>query len=291
MRLQIYLKRAGRVTGPLGKNTSHSALEVIKKYLLGLPQFKGGESFLFFGNHLHSTFAKEDPSGYAKHLSDSDLVKLVRMQEALDTHPVVKRLKKGATQEVKRYVKLNGVVVAIILDVHQIVAKTGADLKTSDCKTVPAFIKKARKIGYFRQAKTYMLGAGLRYFFFITITKEEDPTILVIDVGQYKDDLNYAEHELDFLLYFFANYGNVLEGVATPITEAANTKQLTTMKQTGKEAMASIQEQAKVVKEATKASRAADSALVKEQAKLTKMIAKFPANERALYEEKLSKFA
>src|SRR5215216_7736524 len=123
--LNLYLKRAGVTTGPLNKNTSHSRLEVLKKYLLSQPQFKGDESFLFFGNSLHEQYLQNK---CVYELPAEDKKKIIVMLAKLRNHVVAASLLKNATVEQKVYSNLNGVEIALILDIEQRNLNRGADL-------------------------------------------------------------------------------------------------------------------------------------------------------------------
>lgn len=207
MTLQQYTKRHGLFTGPIRKgkkNTSHSSLEVIKKAVCGQEQFKGGEGFLYFGNALHERCLVKD---HSRKVTPQEAAILEPMAEAFAKHVVVQALMKGAICEQKFYVNLNGVKVAVILDIKKLAEKLGADLKTTNCKSMVECIEKAILYGYFRQAVTYIKAALLKKFFFIFITKSVVPQVFILDVSKFKDEMKYAEQELAWLLYMFKNYG------------------------------------------------------------------------------------
>lgn len=211
MTLQKLLIKERLMTGPLAKdiNTSHSALEVIKKFLLGQEQFKGGEQFLYFGNGLHVQYL-ENKKCNDKRLTKDEFTKIDLMCEALFDHPVCKALYKDSIREQKFYCILNGVKVAVILDIKQLAKKTGSDLKTTNAKTEEQCIAKAKEYGYFRQGVTYKKAAGLKHFFFIFVTKDVIPKIYILNIDLHKDEMLYAERELEWLLYMFKNYGKVI---------------------------------------------------------------------------------
>jgi hypothetical protein len=211
MRLNLYLKRAKIITGPLAKrvNTSHSALEVILKFLTNREQFKGGEVYLHFGNACHEQFA------LGKHEREVTVIQqraLNIMCKKLHEHPVVKRLLKGAIQEVKKKTKLNGVLISYILDIHQLTTKLGGDLKTTTAKSLEEFVEKAIEFGYPRQGVTYKVAEKLKDFIFIGIQKEPPYNVYIMILSEYPDEIAYSMEELEFLLYFFQNYGKVLRG-------------------------------------------------------------------------------
>lgn len=206
MNLSLYLKRAGVTTGPLVKNTSHSGLEVIKKALLGQPQFKGGEEFLIFGSALHERWL-ESKASYS--LSKEQLVRLHKSLKALAESKEATALLKGATVEEKLKVVIDGVEVSFILDIHKKLARVGADLKSSGVRSLNDFIEKAKEYGYFRQARTYELAAKLKRFYFIAVTKEDTPRVFVFCTNDHPEEMRYANEELKFLLYFYKNYGTI----------------------------------------------------------------------------------
>lgn len=204
MALNAYLKRAGLTTGPLIRNTSHSRLEVVKKFLLCLPQFKGGESFLVFGNELHLQWLQN--KGEEK-LSLEENKKIKAMLQKLRANPICKMLYANSVREQKLYTTLHEVEIALILDIEQQKEKRGADLKTTTCRNLKDFVEKAIEYGYFRQGKTYKLARKLKHFYFIAIQKEPPYNIFIMDVSAYPAEEQYAEEELEFLLYFYKNYG------------------------------------------------------------------------------------
>lgn len=195
------------VTGPLEKNTSYSGLESLRKYIFGLPQFKGGESFLKFGNGLHEPFLQnkwdtyKELSAWEKQLIDLMLVKLAE-------HPVVQKLMRGAKCEDKKYKKLMGVLMAYILDIKN--NKIGADLKTTSCATYQECLKKAIEYGYVKQGRIYMRLENLTEFYFIFIRKQSPYDIYIISYKELKPFEKYADAELEFLLYFYKKYGHFM---------------------------------------------------------------------------------
>lgn len=205
--LKHYLKRVGKVTGPLSRNTSHSALEVIKKDLLGLPQFKGGEHFLIFGNDLHEHYLEDK---YPRKVNAAERNKIMVMVSKLRAHPIAHQLYKESTREKKCYIKIQGVEISFILDILQPIFKRGADLKSTSCSNEKEFIEKAKEYGYFRQGETYKQAAKLKSFFFIGIQKQSPYNIYILNVDDYKEEMRYAKEELKFLLYFYKHYGKTI---------------------------------------------------------------------------------
>lgn len=260
------------MSGPLSKNTSHSRMQAAKKHLLGQEQFKGGEAFLQFGDALHKRWLV---NSHEYRLTEQEHQQITEMVEALNKHAVAKSLLKDATVEQKKYTELQGVLIAYILDIQK--HKVGADLKTTSCRTKADFERKAKEYGYFEQAEVYMEAEKLREFYFIGICKQKPYNVYILDVRMHQRSMRYAKKEIEFLLYFYKHYGNVIpeqERVKDSIIETnANTM-------TGKEALKEITKLNKAWKDSKKAAdKAAD--------KLNKTIGKFPKKELELYNEKL----
>lgn len=211
MNLANSLTRAGVITGPLfDSNTSHSSLDRAKKFLFGQPQFTGKEGYLHFGNYLHTAFASY-PRNRVLNCTIEEAKKLTEMLTKLYEHKIVLALVRDSIREEAFYVNLGPVRVKMILDVKQVHSKTGSDLKTTDCKTYSDFLAKAKEYGYFRQADTYMLGAGLKEFYFIGICKEPPFEIFILRVNDYRKEMAYAREELEFLLYWYQVYGKIIK--------------------------------------------------------------------------------
>jgi hypothetical protein len=282
MLLSKYLKRAGVVSGSLfsSDNTSHSGLQRIKRALLGLPQFKGNEQFLYFGNAVHAAWLEK----IKEHRLTQDEHKLLTaMVGALNKNTVAKFLISDAVTEKKEYKVINGVVVAYILDILKKSKRIGADLKTTSVKSKTEFDQKAIDYGYFSQADLYMLAENLNQFYFIGITKETNPKVFILDVTRFPDELAYARKENEFLLYFFKNYGKIIaEEERQKGSSKVKIKFIMTGK--GKEALAKI-------KSLNKEAKAAKKAAEKSAVALSKAIEKFPTKEKELYQEQLDKLA
>lgn len=202
--LITHLRRHNIVTGPLARNTSHSGLSVIFNSICGFKQFSGGEQFLTFGNALHERWLV---NSYTRKVTADESKLLLGMIKALQKHVIACALIKDSEREQKIYDKLNGVEVAMILDIKQVRKKTGADLKTTACKTYQDFLDSAIKYGYFRQGKTYKLGARLSHFYFIGVSKLPPHPVFILYVNDHPEEEAYAEQELKFLLYFYKHYG------------------------------------------------------------------------------------
>lgn len=210
MSLSSYLQRAGLVTGPLAKHTSHSAMEVTKRFLLCIPQFKGNESFLTFGSAAHETYYTHNFQGAFLRLPDEDKQRILNMLKKLHSHPIAKALRTNAVCEQKLITEINGVPVTVILDAEQAVKFRASDLKTTSCRSQKDFEIKAREYGYPRQGTTYKVGRRLKLFYFIGICTQPPHDVYVYDLNGDKDAVRYAEQELAFLLYFYKHYGKFI---------------------------------------------------------------------------------
>jgi hypothetical protein len=286
--------RAGLVTGPRLKNTSHSALEVIKKFLLGLPQFKdmaGSHVYLNFGTALHEAFLEDKYGDAYNTLDDHDKQKIKNMTRRLNNHPVVKALMKESVREDKFIVDINGVPVAVVLDSKQPPLKRGFDLKTTSCKNQKTFVEKGNSIGYPRQGLTYVKAAKLKQFYFVAIDKEPPHNIYIYNLNDYPNELKYAEKELEFLLYFYKHYGKMQDPDKPETSGESGGKNknnnLNAMAKNGKEALQEIKEAATKHKENKKASATAAKLETKSKDSVVKLVNKFPAKEKELYQEKL----
>ena len=274
--LPKYLHKLDIVTGPIEEgNTSYSGLEVLRKYILGIRQFQGGEHFLNFGSALHEWWLQSKKAKAWGLLDEDEQGRILAMTIVLNKHVVAKKLIEGSVREVKEYGYLNGVKLSYILDIHHPKFKRGADLKTTTCQSFEDFVDKAREYGYFKQAYLYMKLAGLKEFYFIGINKFSPFKIFILNVNDYPDDMAYAEQEVNFLLYFYKHYGKINDG---------------SMKKTGKEALAELKAQQKVCDEAFANLIKAIKAYAKNSNKLDHLVKKFPKDEAPLYVEKLVKF-
>lgn len=217
--LNMLLKGSGHCTGPISKNTSHSGMEVLKKFLLGLPQFQGGEKFLLFGAALHEVFLQGIRYKAYKLLSKEDRATVDAMVKKLNSNPIVVNLMRNSTREHRFSVKLNGVLTVCVLDAKQPELKRGFDLKTTDCNTQQQFEDTIRRYGYIRQGLTYVLAAKLKQFYFVGINKTAPYNIFIVDLNDKKfaTDLLYAKEELKFLLYLYKNYGQLLPQLKTEL--------------------------------------------------------------------------
>jgi len=203
--LSSYLKRAGVVTGPLSRNTSHSALDTILTGLRGLPPKPAFSAHNNFGSATHEQYL-EDKVELEVTVEEQELIN--EALEKLRKHPLAKQLYKDSVREDKKYKKLHDVLMSYILDIHKPKERIGADLKTTSCVTQQDFVSKAKDYKYFRQAATYSLLENLKLFFFIAVTKTRHKVkVFILCAHDHPEEMAYAEQELKFLLYFYKHYG------------------------------------------------------------------------------------
>lgn len=284
--LNTYLKKIGLVTGPIEKNTSYSGLESLRKYLLGEPQFLGGEEFFLFGNALHERLLEDKYDAYNK-LPSWKQEMVEEMLIVLRAHPVVTKLMLNSVKEEKQYSKMNGVVMAYVLDIKKDKEKIGADLKTTACTTYHDCLKKAIEYGYVKQGKIYMEMEDLKEFYFIFITKSKPYNVFIISYKDFKDEEQYAENELEFLLYFYKNYGRFMtdedkQNLNTDMkksTESKTRMALTSLKEAAKSHKSNKAECARATKQAAKS-----------RAYIISLVEKFPKADTPLYKEKLDSY-
>jgi hypothetical protein len=281
MTLLTHLLKQGLVTGPQpkGSNTSNSSMGACKTFLLGEQQFVGDEKYLIFGRVLHEHLQFIENVDYRSpdfnKLTDVEQSWILGCCESARQHPVVKRLLMKSARENKLYTEIDGIRVALILDLDQQHLDTGADWKSSSCKTEQDFVKKAILYDYIRQALLYKKARNLKHFYFVGLQKQPPHQVYIMDVKQHEAEQFYAAQELKFLLYFYKHYGKITNSnMSTP----------TTPQLTGKEALKAIAEHYKKVKISAKEHS-------KLEALHNKMIKTFPAKERTLYAEKLTRFA
>lgn len=199
--------RAGVVSGPLRVNTRHSDLSTIKTWLLGDAISFGYKAYNNFGSAVHHLWLLKRKGNWK--LTELETRQRDQMITALDGSVIATKLLSECTdRERRRGCKLNGVAIKFTPDAN---GKTKIiDLKTTACRSLKDFVAKAFEYGYFRQGKTYLLATGLKEFYIIGIQKAYpfDVYIIWLQSPEYRDRMNYVEQELDFLLYFYQNYGN-----------------------------------------------------------------------------------
>lgn len=210
MSLASYLKGVGAVTGPLRKTTRHSSLSVLKSNLLGQVVDFGFKAHNNFGSALHHEFLIRTKHKYK--LANEEKILVQAMLAALWANAIVKQLMTKVICEKRLRFIMNGVKMAGTPDIKQPHTLTISDLKTTVCATLKAFILAAFKYGYYRQAVTYLRATGYKHYYIIGIQKAAPFNVYIILVTADKDRFSYAENELEFLLYFYKNYGEIKQG-------------------------------------------------------------------------------
>lgn len=278
-----YLLEKNVITGPLEKNTSYSRLAVLKKFLLGQEQFKGGEDYLVEGNALHEVHFKNDYKNSYKQLSKDKQAMVVAMDKKLKAHPVVQILSEHAIHEEKQYGKLFGIEFAYILDSKQIHLNRGWDLKTTGCGSQAEFEQRVLSI-YPHQSFIYKTIEELKDFYFIGIQKKPPYKIFIVDTAKWKEAEQYAKREIEFLCHFYQSYGNCTGGKIIP-DQILKKRKLRTM--SGRDAINELLKQLQKVIEEKKLVHKHNVALARESSRLISLAKRFPKNERLLYQEKI----
>lgn len=297
MMLIDYLKREKVVSGPLIKNSSYSHLDRLKRCLICEPLFWGDEKFLIFGVALHELYL-QNKRGEAYHhlkLTDQDRANIEGMVRALHAHPVAERLYLNSNREEKKWGHLFNVELAYILDIDQEEQSIGADLKSTSCKTYESCVASFIKYGYIKQGIIYKKIAKRKRFYFIFVGKEKPYPIFILDTAMFKKMEVLYEKEIEFLLYFYKTYGNIIQpgdnyGEADYLKVEASKINGTKMAKTGKQAMEEIKSLAKEYKEKQRDLEKADKAAEKARMKLEQAVNKFPTKERELYIDQLEKY-
>jgi len=221
MRLAEYLKRAGVITGPISQLTRHTHLGHLKSGLMGKKiiitgvKNKGAKkSYQAFGTVLHELFLLGKLTAVGKKLwkglDSSDKRKISGMLKALNSNPAVKLLMTNVVCEKTQRITMSGVRLQFTPDAVQN-KKIGIDLKSTVCANFASFIYAAFGYGYYRQGVTYSRAAKLSDFFIIGIQKNPPYKVMVVHISKHRDKIQYAEKELDFLLYYYKKYGNFVK--------------------------------------------------------------------------------
>ena len=209
MTLQQFLLKNKLITGPLERNSSYSHCSRILDDLLGIARSDKDEDFFIFGRALHERFYQNKYEAYSL-LSEEEKKRIEVMLKKLHSHPVVKRLMVNATCEDKKYATLYGVLMSYILDAEQEHCGVGSDLKTTTSKTWIDCMRRAIQYGYPKQSKLYKLFRKLKQFYFIFIDKYPPHGIYIISSKEFKAEEKVAEKEVEFLLYFYKHYGELI---------------------------------------------------------------------------------
>jgi len=177
----------------------------IKSMILGYEVTLGiSKDFQQFGTYVHEMLFL----GRSKiKLSHEEHVRATKMLNVLRTNKTVQKMLKNTVCEVTVKTKLKGVNIQFTPDAVQD-KKKGRDLKTTVCSTLEDFIAKAFEYGYFRQGETYSQAAKLNEFVIIGIQKQKPFKVFIVLCSMHKEKMEYSKNELEFLLYFYKNYGN-----------------------------------------------------------------------------------
>lgn len=200
-----YLKRAGHVSGPSRKATRHSNLSLIKDWLLGKAVTFEYKAHNNFGRAIHLRFLLRKEGRFK--LTQDERQRINLMMASLDSHPVVRKIMSLCPiREKRRPCVLNGVKVNFTPDAHGVIVM--ADLKSTVCRTLKEFITKAIEYGYFRQGYQYSVAVGVKEYWIIGIQKQSPYKVFLTPLHDHKGILEYVKRELEFLLYFYLNYGD-----------------------------------------------------------------------------------
>lgn len=205
--LALYLKRVGATSGPSLRPTRHSDMGTTKTWLTGQPVSFGYKAHNNFGSAAHLRFLIGRRGKFK--LTIDEERRIEGMIKALNAHPVVRRLMSLCPIREKRRkgIRLNGVKINFTPDANG--PTIVIDLKTTARDTFIKFLESCFKYGYFRQGKTYSLALGrsIKEYWIIGIEKNPPHKVYLVLINEHKDWMNYVEHELAFLLYFYGNYG------------------------------------------------------------------------------------
>lgn len=205
------------------------------------------------------------------------------MVDKLRAHPVVMRLFNKARREKKKYKKMNGVLVAYILDMHQVKLFNGSDLKSTVCTTFQDCLKKAIIYGYHKQRHIYKTVENLKEFYFIFVSKKFPHDIFILGDKDFQPYEDYARKEVEWLLYVYKHYGRFVT------EEDLNPKENTSMTDKAKKALAQIDVAATEYKKNKAATIKLGKQLKTGKDKIVKLISTFPKNEAPLYKDKFDK--
>src|SRR6478609_4529009 len=153
---------------------SHSSL---KNYILGQgPQPWVSSEAQIFGKELHSRFLEKK---LVDKLSPGLEMLCKAMIAALHLNKMVKKLLTDVKVEQVFKLKILGVMM---LGYFDILGKNYvADLKTTKCTTLGQFVSSLD----FMQAAIYLRATGFKDFYYIGITKEMQPKVIIFNVRDY----------------------------------------------------------------------------------------------------------
>ncbi len=212
MLLTEYLKKHKKVSGPLEKNSSYSHACGIKGRMLNEVPLPSNAYYLLEGSAVHEVFLQSINDSYKK-LAKGQKTMVDGMVTALRKHPIVTKLTRDAVTESKQYTELFGQLISFILDIEQVQQRVGSDIKTTTAITFTDCLSKAIQYGYAGQSWTYKKVRNLKKFFFIFVSKKKvngEHPIFIIDSVLLKKHEAYKEREMEFLMYIYKHYGNIL---------------------------------------------------------------------------------
>jgi len=146
------------------------------------------------GTEVHSRFLEKKKP--ILKLSKEDTDSVVSMVEALELHPVVRRLMFKAKVEQYFKQKLWGLMVSGYIDI--LPPKDVADLKTTRHKNQHDFAANMD----FLQAAMYRAVTKRKDFYYIGIQKEKPFNVFIFNVHQYPDRIKQADEELKYLIKY-----------------------------------------------------------------------------------------
>lgn len=147
------------------------------------------------GTEVHSRFL-EKKKPVLDIFSPADLIAIKFMVEALELHPVVRRLMHRAKVEQYFKQKLWGLMVSGYIDI--LPPKDVADLKTTRHKNQHDFAANMD----FLQASMYRAITKRKDFYYIGIQKEKPFNVFIFNVHQYPDRIKKADDELKYLIKY-----------------------------------------------------------------------------------------
>lgn len=180
---------------------------------MGIPLFRGGESFLKFGSELHRSVLEPKSEVKFKDFNKDEKTRMTGMRRSLEKHKLFQDYMNGADKEITLHKVINGVRVRGTLDIRQIqyfsqTYRRGGDIKTTSTKTEKEFIKSAIKYDYLRQAWVYTQLSSLDVFTFFGVQKYEPYEVFTLHAHDYPEQYEAARKEAVFLLEFYKRYGH-----------------------------------------------------------------------------------
>jgi hypothetical protein len=158
------------------------------------PSKKTSAVWFDVGTEVHSRFLEKKKP--ILKLSTEDTKSVVAMVEALELHPVVRRLMFKAQVEQYFKQKLWGLMVSGYIDI--LPPKDVADLKTTRHKNQHDFAANMD----FLQAAMYRAVTKRKDFYYIGIQKEKPFNVFIFNVHQYPDRIKQADEELKYLIKY-----------------------------------------------------------------------------------------